>query len=125
MLHRFAHMGYVRIMGFATVVVLIMIFGMGVFNKHTLARIRHNQHQEEHSQPEPPPKSKTILEHYNLENIALPLLQFALFFVCYGVARMICQPWMWELHFWPVACLTVLALTAFVLFILFVSPTIP
>ena len=33
---------------------------------------------------------------YNTESIALGALQFTMFVVCYGVARMICQPWMWQ-----------------------------
>jgi len=122
LLHRFAHMGYIRIMGFATVVVLLMICGMGQINKHLLARIRHHDEQYEHTQHEHPP---SVLEKYNTENIVLGLLQFSLFFVCYGVARMICQPWMWELHFWPVFVLTIVAILGACLFVTLVAPSIP
>jgi len=59
------------------------------------------------------------------ELVVLGLLQFSLFFVCYGVARMICQSWMWELHFWPVLVLTVTALISAFLFVWFIAPAIP
>jgi len=125
LLHRFAHMGYVRIMGFATIVVLLMICGMGQLNKHIVARIRHHDQQEEHSQAQSPPTATSIHENYSTENIVLGLLQFSLFFVCYGVARMVCQPWMWALHFWPVLVLSIVAMLGACLFVLLVSPSIP
>merc|ERR1719353_2202097 len=58
-------------------------------------------------------------------SFVLGLLEFCLFFVCYGVARMICQPWMWELHFWPVFFLTIVAIVSAALFVFVVAPGIP
>merc|ERR1719263_2443852 len=101
-----------------------MICGMGLLNKHVLARIHHKDGQEEHSLPETP-RSASVHERYNTESIVLGLLQFSLFFVCYGVARMICQPWMWELHFWPVLVLTIVAMLGACLFVILVAPSIP
>merc|ERR1719213_565741 len=71
------------------------------------------------------PKEESIHNKFPTEVIFLGLLQFCLFFTCYGVARMICQTWMWELHFWPVLCLTITAAVVAVLFIWLVSPAIP
>lgn len=119
LLHRFAHMGYVRIMGFFAMMTLALIIVMGCFTK-SIAREIHNVDEVEAG-----PRKKSIHEDYNTESIALCLLQFAMFVVCYGVARMICQPWMWELHFWPVFSLTLLALFSAFLFVWLVSPAIP
>merc|ERR1719199_2111469 len=81
---------------------------------------------EEVDAPGTPRKEKhSIHNDYPTERILLGALQFSLFFVCYGVARMICQPWMWELHFWPVLILTIVALLSAFLFVWLVSPAIP
>merc|ERR1740117_1363285 len=79
-------------------------------------------------EPDGKPKvdeKKSIHETLPTEAIVLTGLEFSLFFVCYGVARMICQPWMWELHFWPVLILTGVAIVASIAFYLLVAPGIP
>jgi len=119
LLHRFAHMGYVRIMGFFAMMTLALIIVISCFTK-SIAHEIHNVDEVEAG-----PRKKSIHEDYNTESIALCLLQFAMFVVCYGVARMICQPWMWELHFWPVFSLTLLALFSAFLFVWLVCPAIP
>merc|ERR1719379_2040075 len=70
-------------------------------------------------------KEKTIHEKRNTETIAMGFLEFSLFFVCYGVSRMICQPWMWELHFWPVMMLALGAFWGAALFVFIVAHGIP
>merc|ERR1719207_393975 len=72
-----------------------------------------------------PNRKKSIHETLNTEGIALGALQFTMWVLGYGVARMICQPWMWELHFWPVLTLTILALVSAALFVWLVAPAIP
>merc|ERR1719265_521329 len=37
-------------------------------------------------------------------------LQYNLFFLCFGMARLLSYRWLWELHFWPVLYLTGLEL---------------
>lgn len=69
--------------------------------------------------------SAGAVSRMSTEIFILGLLQFSLFFVCYGVARMICQSWMWELHFWPVLVLTIVALVSALLFVWFIAPAIP
>merc|ERR1740117_1912158 len=79
-------------------------------------------------EPDGKPKineKKSIHETLPTEGIVLHGLEFLLFFVCYGVARMICQPWMWELHFWPVAILTGVAILSSIAFYPIVAPGIP
>lgn len=117
--HRFAHMGYVRIMGFFSLVTLVMIVSMGWYTKKVSSEIQKDV------EPETGPAKKSFVNKYPLDRIALCTLQFAMFFVCYGVARMICQPWMWELHFWPVFSLSIVAVVSAVLFVWLVAPTIP
>jgi len=117
LLHRFAHMGYVRIMGFFAVLLIGII--LSLFWRVTAARTAILQGV-------PPSKgAKSIDEKYNTEPLWMVALQFALFFVCYGVARTICQSWMWELHFWPVLCLTLVAIATAVVFVWLVAPAIP
>merc|ERR550532_945047 len=49
-----------------------------------------------------------VHQHMSTETVILCCLHYLLFFMCYGASRMICQPWMWVLHFQPVLCLTIL-----------------
>jgi len=123
LLHRFAHMGYVRIMGVAAVVVLLMIASMGWYTKALVKSIQEKADEED--MEEMKSKEKKVHEVVSTESIVLGALEFALFFVCYGVARMICQPWMWELHFWPVLILSIVALLSAGLFVFIVAPGIP
>lgn len=100
-------------------VTLAIIVGVAFYNKSVVKEI------EAEKEPAPGPKKKSIHTEYPTECISLGLLQFAMFVVCYGVARMICQPWMWELHFWPVLCLSIGALLSAILFVHLVAPGIP
>jgi len=120
-LHRYAHMGYIRIMCFAGSVVLVLIIGMAFFTKKLIKEFL----AEPEGKPSTEVKEKSIHETLNTEGIILHGLEFSLFFVCYGVARMICQPWMWELHFWPVLILSGVAVVASILFYVLVAPGIP
>merc|ERR1719498_2394356 len=70
-------------------------------------------------------KTKSVNELHHTELIFLGVMEFAVFFVCYGICRMICQPWMWELHFWPVLYLTIAAVISAILFVVIVAPAIP
>jgi hypothetical protein len=119
LLHRFAHMGYVRIICFFAAVVLLLILGMVWFCRRIEKDIGG------FSSLKDLPKEESIHNRYPTEVIFLGILQFCLFFTCYGVARMICQTWMWELHFWPVLCLTLVAAVSAALFVWLVAPTIP
>jgi len=113
LLHRFAHLGYVRIMGFFALMTLALIFGISWYSKRVAKEI--------HDDKEAVAGQHSLVEQGTL----LQLLQFVLFVMCYGVARMICQPWMWELHFWPVLGLTIVAVVSAGLFVWLVAPGIP
>jgi len=118
-LHRYQHMGYVRIMGFMGCFLLAIIAFMG-WKVLSAGKMIQSE-----APPSADKKKKTIDENYNTEELWMATLQFSLFFLCYGVARTVCQPWMWELHFWPVLCITCLSVASAILFILLVSPAIP
>jgi len=118
-LHQFAHMGYVRIISFFAVLVLVLILGMAWYCESL------ERSMGDYKSFADLPTEKTFHNDFPTEVIFLGLLQFCLFFTCYGVARMICQPWMWELHFWPVLCLTGVAVVSAALFVWLVAPTIP
>jgi hypothetical protein len=120
LLHRFAHMGYLRIMACFGVFTLSLVASIAWIAKRTSAML-----QAEDYKPNESGKHHSIHERMNTESMVLCAFQFALFFVCYGVARMMCQPWMWEMHFWTVLCLTIVAGVHVVLFITLVSPAIP
>lgn len=119
--HRYCHMGYVRIMGFFSFLTLVITLGIWWYTRRICAESQSCQEPEATLGS----KKKSIHERFNTELIALGVLQFTMFVVCYGVARMVCQPWMWELHFWPVFTLTIAALFSALLFVLLVSPLIP
>jgi len=123
-LHRYLHMGYIRIMGVAGSLVLLLILGMGWYTKSLVASMQGECGIDSPGRYDSK-KEKTIHERVSTENIILAVLEFSLFFVCYGVARMICQPWMWELHFWPVFTLTIVAILSAAVFCFIVAPGIP
>jgi len=133
LLHRFAHIGYVRIMFGFIAFTLVIIGGMAWYTtrvskilkeatgisprvgpKTSLSANSSDKEQE----PDKPPFTIAA-------STVLSLFQFALFFLCYGVARMTCQTWMWTMHFWTVFGLTCFALVQAMLFIIIVSPAIP
>jgi len=115
--HRFAHMGYVRIMiGFSVLLLAIVVF-MALYTKGQSERLRVDS--------EPHVTTGAIHAYVNIETVVLYAFQFTLIFLCYGVARMICQPWMWRLHFWTVLCITIASCVQAFLFIFLVSPGIP
>jgi len=59
------------------------------------------------------------------ELLICTMLHYCLFFLCYFAARMVCQPWMWELHFWPVCILTCCVLCIAICFYFLIAPVIP
>jgi hypothetical protein len=114
-LHRFFHMGYIRIMVCFSTFLLTMFVLMGYRIKSMIKSIEDGEEIT----------SSAIHQQINTEAVWMNTLQFTLFFVCYGIARTICQPWMWELHFWPVLCLCIVAAISAILFVCFVAPMIP
>jgi hypothetical protein len=117
-LHRYYHMGYIRIMGFFGICMLGSIIGMALRVQKAGSLIQSGVQPDGESK-------RTIHNKINTETVWMVTIQFALFFICYGVARTICQTWMWELHFYAVLCLTLLAIFSAILFVMIVAPAIP
>merc|ERR1740138_1126623 len=73
----------------------------------------------------PPPMTKSaslrIVESFPATSRAKEVVSFVMhytmFFLCYGASRAICQPWMWELHFWLVIMALVLTLVLTIVFV--------
>jgi len=123
LLHRFAHMGYVRIMCFFIFLTLSMIGAMAMYLK---ALGKHLAVEEEADQDHAVISwNVKLAQQFNVTYAILCCFQFCLMFLCYGAARMVCQPWMWKLHFWTVLTLTILTAVQAFLFITMVSPAIP
>jgi len=120
-LHRFAHMGYVRIMSFYGVASLILVIAMVFW----IQKVKGFAKSEEAQSGKPTAAAAAFCSKYNTEVWVMMILHYLFFFNCYGVARMICQPWMWELHFKPVLCLTIFSVLLAIGFVFFVAPMIP
>jgi hypothetical protein len=122
--HRFLFMGYLRIMMAFTVIALLLIIAIGMYTVRK-SEAFHVKKSGDHHVKIKNEEGQHLHKRMNTEFYILKSLQFVMFFQLYGVARMIGQPWMWELHFWPVLGLTVFALVWGILFIMFVAPVIP
>lgn len=127
LLHRFAHVGYIRIMAFFLVVAFInlslMLWVIVTVNQKlddSMVTCRSNS-----SEGKVTPRESSRVNSETLKVAFKMYGSYTIFFLCYGASRTICQPWMWELHFWPVfrvACATALI----VFFFLFkIAPVIP
>jgi hypothetical protein len=126
LLHRYEHVGYIRVMIAATVLMLVMIAVMSYATKKYTANMKRGDVTARDADGNVIVKKQhTLHENHNTEGIFLGVLEFALFFICYGIARFICQSWMWELHFWPVLSLTIAAIICALLFVVIVAPAIP
>lgn len=119
--HRFLHVGCIRIMiGILCLLVLVLACMVGwIFRIVGVIKNPEPQEQQD-STPQ-----WSLHRATSTETIIICTLHYLLFFLCYGAARMICQPWMWVLHFWPVMYLTMFTLFLVGIFCYFVSPIIP
>lgn len=126
-LHRYAHMGYIRIMGFFGVQLVIIFLAMGLWIQRVnrLVKTATADDSDEETRSARETAKGRVGTRFNTESAVLLLMHYVLFFLCYGAARMICQPWMWEMHFWPVCCLTIFTIIASVVFVLVIAPMIP
>lgn len=117
-LHRFAHMGYVRIMIFFGVLILVQFSLMFVWINRAASFI-------DAEDGEAAAENQPWYDRLPHEAWVIWTLRYNLFFLCYGVARMIGSSWMWELHFWPVLGCSVFALLCALVFVFVMAPIIP
>eukprot|EP00927_Polykrikos_kofoidii_P007612 TRINITY_DN13139_c0_g1_i1.p1 TRINITY_DN13139_c0_g1~~TRINITY_DN13139_c0_g1_i1.p1 ORF type:complete len:848 (-),score=164.11 TRINITY_DN13139_c0_g1_i1:204-2747(-) len=117
-LHYYAHIGFLRVMMFFGLLQVTLLVAMASW-------IRHINLLSQKDNSEAEPVEAPCCGDFNIEAGVIFAVHYTLFFLCYGAARMICQPWMWELHFWPVLGLTIFTALFSVAFCVFVAPMLP
>jgi hypothetical protein len=119
--HRFAHIAYVRIMSFFAVLLASILLGMVVVVGRQIKKM-HDWHEMDESE-----QNKMFLHastHHKEEGVSL-LLQFSLFFLCYGFVRMASAPWLWHIYFYNVLILSCVFLGVMFFFAMYLAPLIP
>jgi len=119
-LHGFLHISYIRIALVYAIVTGIMFVPIA----RAIRKIQDNLMPVEGNRRKLA-KASWIHSALPTELIICTMLHYCLFFLCYFAARMVCQPWMWELHFWPVCILTCCVLCIAVCFYVLVAPAVP
>jgi len=140
--HRFLHIGYIRIMMVLLCLMVIVLAAMVFWIKSINAAVTSSddgvtawsaaQTGSAGSRPALKRKgsvleqaSQNIHEKIPTEYIVGVVVSYVLFFLCYGAARIVCQKWMWQLYFWPVLGLTVTTILVAMIFVFLVAPIIP
>merc|ERR1740121_561222 len=100
-LHGFLHISYIRIALVYAIVTGIMFVPIA----RAIRKIGDNLLPVE-GNCRRAVKASWIHRALPTELIICTMLHYCFFFLCYFAARMVCQPWMWELNFWPVCILT-------------------
>jgi len=131
LLHRFAHVAYVRIMSFFAVALVIVLLGMLRYVQLTAARMAEwhdlgdngkNQELQSKLQRDEVLNQQMI---FSQEQWMSHLLQFVLFFLCYGFVRMVTAPWLWQIYFYNVLILTSIFLLVMIAFVVVMAPLVP
>jgi len=117
LLHRFAHMAYVRIMLFLSLLLVAVLLGMYFAVMSTTRRMTEwvDAEEDEH-------ELKSVGAHNHWISL---LLQYALFFLCYGFVRMVTAPWLWHIYFYNVLILTCIFAAVLLAFAAYLAPLIP
>lgn len=117
--HYYLHVGYIRVMmGFFVVQTLSLVAAVAMVWKvnrtiaqstggsqeggRTLTRATTAQWREDTT-------DSAMKKSRAIKYFVLWMVQFTLFFLCYGASRVICQPWMWQLY--PMGALIVMIIT--------------
>lgn len=125
-LHFVWHLGYVRIMGFFAIQLVIIFVGMVYWIVSVNGNTKKQISDVYDASGSLSQRARMVgITDVNTEGIVIFMLHYVLFFLCYGASRMICQPWMWELHFWPVLCLTIFTVISTLVFCFLIAPLIP
>jgi hypothetical protein len=115
-LHYYKQMGYIRIMTFFLMLLVVQLLMVRWYVNRTVAALKN---------PDSISAKESIHNRVNTEGIIATSVWFNLFILCYGISRVVCQPWMWELHFWVVTYLTLFTLIIAVCFCYYIAPTFP
>lgn len=137
--HRFLHVGYIRIMMVLLCLMVLVLAGM-VFWIRSINAAVTSQGSAAPTQASssggggPALKRKgsvvdlatqSIHQKLPTEAIVAVAVSYVMFFLCYGAARIVCQKWMWQLYFWPVVILTFTIIVVGLVFVFLVAPIIP
>lgn len=132
--HYFLHVGYIRIMGFFMLVQLstlgLCAFLVYIVNSKIESAMNEDEDDEDKAGSQPGyqreltslSSARLMRRAYFIKNTVIDLLQYTLFFLCYGAGRSICQPWMWKLHFWLVLGATLFTVLTAIIFMVFIAP---
>jgi len=119
LLHGWAHMGYIRIMMFFFFALCVsfacMTWVIHAVNKENDAAVKSQQGT---ANARPPMLARSA-------QFSLWAMAFSTFFLCYGAARTFCQPWLWELYFNTLLCLTLATIVICVVFVIWLAPLVP
>jgi len=120
-LHYYMHMGYVRIMSFFLALLAVQL----IILVWVVARLSNGLTEAKQSRESQRIVSDGFHNRYSSEKMLALTCFYNLFILCYGISRVVCQPWMWELHFWVVTYLTIASMIMVIFFCLVVAPLFP
>lgn len=136
--HGSFHMGYMRVMAFFLFMqIALLAFVIFLIYTANLSAEEFQGHQEEDKGLDM--TAVTLRRESSLHRATLSmlggmdrsmrikttvvaLLQYNLFFLCYGASRFFCQPWMWRLHFHLTLTLTIGTVVLSLSFLFWIAP---
>jgi len=121
-LHAYAHVAFIRIMTFFLAVLMAtlaaMVWAVTSVNRNTSDRLEaFNESEQSPRAPE--------THHKHQSWLIFALMTYALFFLCYGAARTLLQPWLWKLYFYPLLFVAGCTLLMCLIFVFIIAPVIP
>jgi len=120
--HRYLHLSYIHL--FAVLGALdLLIFGGMIWLLHQEKVWLATETQRGSSQASQD-KKPSIHEKYATERWVCIALQILLFFLCYGIARILCSPWTWLFYFYLALGIIVVFIIFALFFRLYLAPTI-
>jgi len=121
-LHAYAHVAFIRIMTFflAVLTATLGIMAWAVFSVNRTVSEQVEQFSDRIETPKAP-----MVRHKNQSKIIFALMTYAVFFLCYGTARTLLQPWLWKLYFYPLLFVAGFSLFMCFVFVFAIAPLIP
>jgi len=123
--HRFLHYSYIHL--FAVFGVLdLLLFGAMIWLLHQekVWLAKETARAAEAPEVAEGERKLSIHEKYATERWVCVALQILLFFLCYGIARILCSPWTWLFYFWTALAMIVVFIVFSIIFRLYLAPTI-
>lgn len=121
-LHRYWHVSYIHLFVVFGVLDLLLFGAMIALlsqEKKWLQTMTQRSSQQSGGEHKP-----SIHERYPTESWVCIAIQILLFFLCYGIARILCSPWTWLFYFWTALGIVVVFLLFSVVFRIYLAPLI-